>query len=79
MASLVAQAATAHTLNEADLRQSLQTIAQRSYASEEDIERALEEAWKHGVAHSMADGIMSQVEETKLRDRLDTAGMIQPA
>ena len=53
--------------------------AQRSYASEEDIKRALEEAWKQGVAHSMADGIMSQVEETKLRDRLDTAGMIQPA
>ena len=43
MGSLVNQAATARTFNEAALRQSLAAIANRSHATSEDIERALEE------------------------------------
>ena len=50
MVSLVTQAATDHSFNEATLRQSLSTIANRSRTTDEDIERALEEGWKQGVA-----------------------------
>jgi hypothetical protein len=41
MVQLTAQAAGAHTFNEAALRQTLQAIAQRSRATSEDIDRAL--------------------------------------
>ena len=37
MVQLATQAATTHTFNEADLRQSLSAIAQRSHATDEDI------------------------------------------
>ena len=43
MVQLATQAATTHSFNEAALRQSLSAIAQRSHATGEDIERALEE------------------------------------
>ena len=43
MVQLAAQAASAHTFNEAALRQTLQAIGQRSRATGEDIDRALEE------------------------------------
>ena len=46
-------------------------IAQRSHANSEDVERALEEGWKQGVAHAMADGILSREEEERLRDFRD--------
>ena len=67
MVSLVTQAATDHSFNEAALRQSLSAIAQRSYTTDEDIERALEEGWKQAVAHAMSDGIISREEEERLR------------
>ena len=69
MVSLVAQAATDHSFNEAALRQSLSAIAHRSRSTDEDIERALEE----GFAQAMADGILTRDEEERLRtfrDRL---------
>ena len=67
MVSLATQAATTHSFNEAALRQSLSAIAQRSHATGEDIELALEEGWKQGVSHAMADGIISREEEERLR------------
>ena len=73
MTQLAAQTASAHTFNEAALRQTLQAIAQRSRATDEDIERALEEGWKQGVASAMSDGIITRDEEERLRtfrDRL---------
>ena len=66
MVSLATEATT-HSFNEAILRQSLSAIAQRSHATDEDIERALEEGWKQGVAHAMSDGIISREEEERLR------------
>ena len=50
-------------------------IARRSYGNRTTVNQALEEGWKLGVAHSMADGILTQQEETLLRefrDRLAT-------
>ena len=45
----------------------------RSHATGEDIERALEEGWKQGVAQAMTDGMITRDEEERLRafrDRL---------
>ena len=60
MVSLVIQAAMGHSFNEAVLRQSLSAIANRSYATDEDIERALEEGFRQGVAQAMSDGIITR-------------------
>ena len=89
MVSLVTRAATDHSFNEAALRQSLSDIANRSYGTNEEIERALEEGWKQGVAQAMTDSIISREEEERLRafrDRLalensaaDPGSMAEPA
>ena len=52
-----------------------------SYGDGATVNEALEEGWKQGVAHSMADGILTQAEETLLRDRLamDSAGIDRKA
>ena len=63
MVQLAAQAASAHTFNEAALRQTLQAIANRSRATGEDIDRALEEGFRQGVAQAMSDGIITRDEE----------------
>ena len=73
MVSLVTKAATDHSFNETALRQSLSAIANRSRATGEDIDRALEEGFRQGVAQAMADGIITRDEEQRLRafrDRL---------
>ena len=73
MVQLAAQAASAYTFNEAALGQTLQAIANRSRATDEDIERSLEEGFRQGVAHAMSDGILTRDEEERLRafrDRL---------
>ena len=47
--------------------------SQRPRATDEDIECALEEGWKQGVASAMADGMITRDEEERLRafrDRL---------
>ena len=64
---------SAHTFNQAALRQTLQAIANRSRAAGEDIDRALEEGFRQSVAQAMADGILTRDEEERLRafrDRL---------
>ena len=67
MVQLAAQAAAAHTFNEAALRQFLQAIAQRCYATDLDMEQALEEGFARGVAQALTDGIMTRGEEDRLR------------
>ena len=75
MVQLAAQAASAHTFNEAALRQTLQAIAQRSRATDEDIERALEEGFRQGVAQTMSDGIITRQEEERLRTFRDNLAL----
>ena len=60
MVQLAAQAASAQTFNEAALRQTLQAIAQRSRATGDDIDRALEEGFRQGVAQAIADRIITR-------------------
>ena len=71
MVAIAAEAARTHAFDEKTLRLSLAEIAQRSYGDGATVNQALEDGWKQGVAHSMADGIMSQAEETRLREFRD--------
>ena len=75
MVQLAAQAASTHTFNEAALRQTLQAIAQRSRAADQDIERALEEGFRQGVAQAMSDGILTRQEEERLRTFRDNLAL----
>ncbi len=71
MVNLAAQAAASHTFDEQSLRLSLAEIARRSYGDGTTVNQALEQGWKQGVDHSMADGIVSQAEEARLREFRD--------
>ena len=67
MIQLAAQAAGTHTFNQAALRQTLGAIAQRSRATNEDINQALEQGFAQGVTQAMSDGILTRQEEEQLR------------
>ena len=71
MVHLAAQAARSHQFDEKPLRFALAEIVRRSYRNGNTVNQALEEGWKQDVSHSMADGIISQQEETKLREFRD--------
>ena len=60
--------ARSHAFDEKTLRLSLAEIARNSYGDGTTVNQALEEGWKRGVGHAMADGILTQTEETKLRE-----------
>ena len=74
MVQLAAQTASAHTFNEAALRQTLGAVANRSRATGEDIERAFQEGFRQGVASAMADGILTRDEE----ERYEPSGTVSP-
>ena len=69
--NLAAQAAASHTFDEKPLRLSLAEIARRLYGGRNTVNQALEEGWKQGISHAMADGIMTQSEESRLREFRD--------
>ena len=71
MVELAADAARSHNFDEKSLRLSLAEIARNSYGDGNTVNQALEEGWKQGIAHAMADGIITQAEETKLREFRD--------
>ena len=76
MVNLAADAARTHNFDEKTLRLSLAGIARRSYGDGNTVNQALEEGWKIGVNHAMADDILTQREEAllrKFRDRLPLA------
>ena len=75
MTKLAAQAAGAHTFNEAALRQTLSAIAQSSRATGVDIDQALEEGFQQGVAQAMSDGILTRQEEERLRTFRDSLAL----
>ena len=71
MVQLAAQAAGSPDFDESHLRLTLSAVAKISYGNEDTVNQALEEGWKQGVAHSMADGIITQDEEARLREFRD--------
>ena len=71
MVHLAADAAASNTFDEKTLRLSLAEIARRSFGDGATVNQALEEGWKRGVSHAMADGIVTQSEEARLREFRD--------
>jgi hypothetical protein len=71
MVALAAEAARTHTFDEKTLRLRMAEIARKSYGDGGTVNQALEEGWKQGVAHSMAAGILTQQEESQLREFRD--------
>ena len=71
MVNLAAEAARTHSFDEKALRLSLAEIARRPYVNGANVNQALEAGWKQGVGHSMADGIVTQAEESRLREFRD--------
>ena len=71
MVQLAAQAAGSPDFDESHLRLTLSAVAKISYGNEDTVSQALEEGWKIGVDHSMADGIITQDEEAQLRKLRD--------
>ena len=71
MVQLAAQAAGSPDFDEGHLRLTLSAVAKISYGNEDTVNQALEEGWKLGVDHSVADGIITQEEEARLREFRD--------
>ena len=71
MVQLAAQAAGSKDFDEGHLRLTMSAVAKISYGNEDTVNQALEEGWKLGVEHSMADGIITQDEEARLREFRD--------
>ena len=75
MVNLAAKAVRDHSFNEKTLRLTLAETTRRSHGDGVTVNLALEEGWIRGVAHSMADGILTQDEETKIREFRDTLAL----
>ena len=71
MVELAAQAVRSHNFDEKSLRLSLAETAKRSFGDGTTVNQALKEGWKQGVDHAMTDGIMTQAEESSLREFRD--------
>ena len=71
MVELAADAARSHSFDEKSLRLSMAEIAHRSHGVGPTVNQILEEGWKLGVSHAMADAIITQAEEAKLREFRD--------
>ena len=71
MVQLAADAAGSRDFDESHLRLTMSAVPKISYGNEDTVNQALEEGWKLGVDHSMADGIITQDEEAQLREFRD--------
>ena len=67
MTQLAAQAAGTDGFSETALRSTLQAIATRARATEDDISQAIAVGWTQGVNHAMQDGTLTADEEANLR------------
>ena len=74
MVQIAADAARTHSFDEKSLRLSLAEIAHNCHGDGPTVNEALEEGWKRGVAHAMADGIISQHQENNISDSRDHLG-----
>ena len=67
MTDLADQAAGTSGFNETALRTTIQAIATRAQATPDDISRAIADGFAQGINHALADGTLTQEEETNLR------------
>ena len=68
MVALVVEAAGTADFSEPALLGELSAIAGGSFMDEEGVRAALAEGWRQSVKESLADGILTQDEEVRLRD-----------
>ena len=68
MVAMAARAAEATSFNQRDLRLELMAVAQRSFYDGDGINAAIAEGWHRAVTASLADGILTQSEEARLRE-----------
>ena len=71
MVALVAEAASRSNFSEAALLEDLSSIAQESYIDDDVIRAVIAEGWHQAVKEGLADGILTQDEEARLRDFRD--------
>ena len=71
MVALVAEAAGRSNFSEAALLGDLKSIAADAYINEDGIRAAIAEGWHQAVKEGLADGILTQDEEARLRDFRD--------
>ena len=71
MTRAAAAAASTGAFDANTLRQQLAEVAARSFAGEDHITGAIERGWERAVAESLADGVLTRAEETRLRDYRD--------
>ena len=76
---LAADAAGSPDFDESHLRLTLSAVAKISYGNEDTVNQALEAGWKQGVEHSMADDIITQEEEARLREFRDQLALDKDA
>lgn len=71
MVTLVAEAATRSDFSEAALVSDLAAIASDSFVDDDGIRAIIAEGWHQAVKEGLADGILTQDEEARLRDFRD--------
>ena len=71
MVALVAEAAGHSHFSEAALVGDLEVIAAGAYIDEDGIRAVMAEGWHRAVREGLADGILTQAEEARLRDFRD--------
>ena len=67
MEALARQAAATEAFNADAIRRRLAEVAERAFAGEDHITAAIERGWERAVAESLADGVLTQSEENRLR------------
>ena len=73
---LVSQAATTIDFNEVALRKTLESIAVRAWMSNRELNVAIAQGWRGAVGASLADGILTQEEEERLRNFRDRMSVV---
>ena len=68
LAEVASEAAATPNFHEAALFEALAAIANRSWSGDDEIRSAIAEGGRHAVRESLADGILTQEEEARLRE-----------
>ena len=71
MVSLASQAVGAPDFSESALREDLAAIARSCFVDDDGISAAIAQGWQQAVGLALADGILTQEEENRLRDFRD--------
>ena len=77
MVSLASQAVGAPDFSESALREDLAAIARSCFVDDDGISAAIAQGWQKSVTDSLADGILTQEEENRLRDFRDRFALQQ--